>query len=273
MVNASRPLDIKKQTGFGLIAALCIIVLYLPMLVIIVYSFNNSPGIGANWQGMTTHWYQSVLNNAAFFDSAWLSFLIAGVAMVLSTVLATAAALGTTRGTPWPGQNAVFVAITSTLVVPEIIMGIALLVFFSFLSSTVGITLGLWKLILSHTAFCIPFAYLPIRGRLEGMDISLENAAADLYANRWQTFRHVTLPLLLPGITSGAALSFIVSFDDFTITQLVAGPGETTLPLFIWGRIRNTLTPELNVMCTLLLLVSLLFVVLSFVLSNKKKAD
>ena len=125
--------------------------------------------------------------------------------------------------------------------------------------------------------FCIPFAYMPIRARLEDMDLTLENAAADLYATPWNTFRRITLPLLLPGILSGAALAFIVSFDDFTITQLVAGPGQTTLPLYIWNQIRRPMTPEINAISTILLMVSILFVSISFLtcasarLARKKK--
>ena len=266
-----RSLDVKKQTGFGFIACTCIAVLYLPLLVIVAYSFNSASNVGARWQGFTGNWYNVVLANGEFYDATILSLVVAVSAMLISTVLATAAALGMTRGRPWRGQASAYLAITSPLVVPEIVTGVSLLSFFAFLSSISGVEFGVWKLILAHAAFCIPFAYLPIRARLEGMDITLDNAAADLYATQWQTFRHVTLPLLVPGISSGAALAFIVSFDDFTITQLIAGPGETTLPLYIWGRIRRTLTPELNAMCTLLLLISLAFIVFSFVLSLRRR--
>ncbi|MCK3779276.1 ABC transporter permease [Ensifer sesbaniae] len=271
-VAVVRSPDIKKQSGFAFIAGSCIAVLYLPMLVIIAYSFNSANNLAAKWHGFTTGWYNVVLANGEFYDSAILSVIVAVAATLISTVLATAAALGTTRGRPWRGQGSAYLAITTPLVVPEIVTGISLLSFFAFLSTVTGVDLGIWKLILAHSAFCIPFAYLPIRARLEGMDTTLDNAAADLYATPWKTFRYVTLPLLVPGISSGAALAFIVSFDDFTITQLIAGPGETTLPLYIWGRIRRTLTPELNAMCTLLLLISLAFIVLSFVLSHRRRA-
>ena len=139
-----------------------------------------------------------------------------------------------------------------------------------FRSSLANINFGIGNLILAHTVFCIPFAYMPIRARLEDMDVTLENAAADLYATPWRAFRHVTLPLLMPGITAGAALAFIVSFDDFTITQLVAGPGQTTLPLFIWSQIRRPITPELNAMCSILLAISILFVLASYLIARKR---
>lgn len=271
-VVTTRSPDVKKQTGFGSIALICIAVLYLPLLVIIAYSFNAANNVAARWHGFTMDWYRVMFANGEFYDATILSITVAISAMLISTALATAAALGTMRGRPWRGQTSAYLAITAPLVVPEIITGVSLLSLFAFLSTVSGIELGIWKLILAHAAFCIPFAYLPIRARLEGMDNSLDNAAADLYATRWQTFRYVTLPLLVPGVSSGAALAFIVSFDDFTITQLIAGPGETTLPLYIWGRIRRTLTPELNAMCTLLLLISLACIVLSFVLSHRRRA-
>lgn len=265
-------IDIKKQTGFGLVAAICIIVLYVPILVILLFSFNDANSIGADWNGFTTHWYQVMSENEGFFEAAFLSVTIALIATVLSTIVGTAAALATTRVKPWKGQTATVLAITSPLIVPEIVGAVALLAFFSFVAQTFGLSFGIFKLIAAHTSFCIPFAYLPIRSRLEGMDITLENAAADLYADGWKTFRHVTFPLLIPGISSGAALAFIVSFDDFTITQLLAGPGETTLPLYIYSHLRTAVTPELNAMCTSLLLVSIFFIALSFLISKNRDA-
>lgn len=262
--------DVKKQPGFGIVAAICIAVLYLPLMIIAAYSFNAANNIGAVWNGFTVDWYASALQNREFYDAAILSFVLAFAAMVISTVLATAAALGTTRGKPWRGQTAAFVTLTSPLVIPEIVTGISLLAFFAAVTAVIDANLGIGKLLIAHVTFCIPFAYLPIKARLEGMDETLETAAADLYATRWQTFRYVTLPLLVPGISSGAALAFIVSFDDFTITQLVAGPGETTLPLYIYTRIRRALTPEINAMCTLLLLISFLFIILSFAVSKRR---
>ena len=158
------------------------------------------------------------------------------------------------------------------LMVPEIITAVATLSFFALLSRSFNIDFGIGNLIIAHTVFCIPFAYMPIRARLEDMDLTLENAAADLYASPWQAFKRITLPLLMPGIASGTALAFIVSFDDFTITQLVAGPGQTTLPLFIWNQIRRPMTPEINAISTILLMVSILFISVSFIISKSRKS-
>lgn len=269
--GSNAKIDIKRQTGFGFIAIACLVTLYLPILVVLIFSFNSAMSIGASWQGFSLRWYGALMKNQGFFDSATLSIVIAITATILSTIIGTMAALATTRVKRWRGQAATTLIITSPLIVPEIVSAVSLLAFFSFVAQTFGISFGILKIVLAHTSFCVPFVYLPVKARLEGLDVTLENAAADLYADRWKTFRYVTLPLLLPGISSGAALAFIVSFDDFTITQLIAGPGETTLPLFIWSRIRNIVTPELNAMCTVLLVVSIAFVILSFVLTRKKQ--
>ena len=133
----------------------------------------------------------------------------------------------------------------------------------------IGLRLGLLTLIIGHTVFCIPFAYLPIRARLEGMDPALREAAADLYADAWATFQRVTLPLLWPGILAGALLAFIISLDDFVISYFVAGAGSTTLPVYIFGMIRIGVTPEVNALSTLMLLISVLFVSLSFLVQRR----
>lgn len=146
------------------------------------------------------------------------------------------------------------------LLVPEIVTAVASLLFFLAL----GLELGLTTVLIAHIVFCLPFAYLPIRARLEGLDPRLAEAAADLYASRWQAFRRVTLPLILPGVVSGAMLAFIVSLDDFVITFFVAGAGATTLPVYIFGLIRMGITPEVNAISALLLMVSIAFVVLSY---------
>ena len=197
--------------------------------------------------------------------------IIAVTATIVSTVTATLAASGMTRVKPWRGLMAAFMVINLPLMVPEIVTAIATLSFFALVAGRLGINLGIGNLIIAHSVFCIPFAYMPIRARLEDMDLTLEQAAADLYATPWHAFRRVTLPLLVPGILSGMALAFIVSFDDFTITQLVAGPGQTTLPLYIWNQIRRPMTPEINAISTILLMVSIIVVAISFLIARKRR--
>jgi len=262
-------MDLKRQPGFRTIAMFCIALLYTPIVVLALFSFNGGNDL-THLSGFSTQWYAKAFVNQDLRDAAVNTLTISLTAMVLATILATAAAIGTTRTRKWRGQGAAFMVINLPLMVPEIITAVATLSFFSLLAGAAGINLGIGNLILAHTVFCIPFAYMPIRARLEDMDVTLENAAADLYATPWNAFRRVTLPLLAPGISSGAALAFIVSFDDFTITQLVAGPGQTTLPLFIWNQVRRPLTPELNAMCSILLGISILFVLASYLIARKR---
>jgi spermidine/putrescine transport system permease protein len=230
----------------------------------------NSGSLVTHWEGVTLGWYGTALLNEEFHSAAKNTMIISVTATIVSTICATLAAIGMTRVKPWRGLAAAFMVINLPLMVPEIITAVATLSFFALIAGTFGLNFGIGNLILAHTVFCIPFAYMPIRARLEDMDLTLEYAAADLYATPWNAFRRITLPLLVPGIMSGAALAFIVSFDDFTITQLVAGPGQTTLPLYIWNQIRRPMTPEINAISTILLMVSILFVSISFLIARRR---
>ncbi len=263
-----RGLDVKYQPGFGTVAVLCLVMLYAPILVLVAYSFNANRSVTI-WTEFSLDWYVRALVNEGVQNAAGNSLRIAAVATVAATAIATAAALATTRIHRFRGQTGAQIVINLPLVVPEIVTAVATLSFFALLRVTTGITFGIGNLMLAHTVFCIPFAYLPIRARLQDMDLTLEQAAADLYATPWRTFRRVTLPLMMPGIIAGAMLAFIVSFDDVIITFMVAGPGETTLPIYIFGQIRRGVTPEVNAVSTVLLAVSVSFVTLFFFLGRK----
>jgi spermidine/putrescine transport system permease protein len=239
--------------------------LYLPILVLLAYSFNANEQ-ATIWTGFSTRWYGIVLQNDDIMRALRNSLLVATTATLAATLLATLAALGMARGR-FRGQDAVSGLIGLPLVVPEIVTAVATLLFFVLL----GFRLGLGTVVLAHTVFCIPFAYLPIRARLEGMDPVLQEAAADLYAGPWATFRRVTLPLLWPGILSGAMLAFIISLDDFVITYFVAGAGSTTLPIYIFGMIRIGITPEVNAVSALMLIVSIAFVSLSWLVGRVRR--
>jgi spermidine/putrescine transport system permease protein len=232
--------------------------LYVPIVILIVLSFNENR-TATIWTGFSTQWYGVVLANRDIISAARNSLIIASTATLIATIAATAAALGMSRGR-FSGQDAVGGLIALPLVVPEIVTAVATLLFFLI----VGIRLGLTSLIIAHTVFCIPFAYLPIRARLDGMDPLLEQAAADLYATPLAAFRRITLPLLWPGILSGAMLAFIISLDDFVISYFVAGAGSTTLPVYIFGMIRIGITPEVNAVSAMMLVISILFVSLSY---------
>ena len=263
-----KSIDLKYQPGFSQIAWFCIVVLYAPIAVLVLFSFNQNRSVTV-WTEFSFDWYVKAAQNEGIQHAAWVSLEVAFIAMVISTILATMAALVTTRTPPYRGLNVAVTVINQPLMVPEVVTAVATLIFFAIIKQATGVT-GIGYLIAAHTAFCIPFAYMPIRARLEDMDLSLEQAAADLYAPPFKVFRRVTLPLMMPGIMAGAMLAFIVSLDDVIITLFVAGPGETTLPLYILGQIRRGVTPEINAVSTLFLGISAILVTLIFLFGTDK---
>jgi len=260
--------DVRQQTGFTTIAMLCFVMLYAPILTLVVYSFNAGTSV-AIWEGFSWRWYESAFANQQVQDASVRSLTIAAFAAVLSTLVATLAALATTRTKPFKGLTFIYAFINQPLMVPEIVTGVALLIFFAAIKNATGYT-GLGYLLIAHTAFCIPFAYLPIRARLENMDLSLERAAADLYATPFQTFRRVTLPLLWPGVLAGGMLAFVISLDDVVITELVKTAGQDTLPTYMLGQLRRVVTPEMNAISSVFLALSIVMVTIFFLLNRKK---
>ena len=265
---ADRGFSVSRLPGFATIALLAFLALYIPILTLVIFSFNSEVTMGV-WGEFSLDWYVKAWANDDVKDATLRSLTIAGFAAVFSTTLATMAALGTTRRAAFKGQTLIYVAINQPLMVPEIVTAVALMIVFGLIKTVTGIH-GLGYLILAHTAFCIPFAYLPIRARLEGMDLTLETAAADLYATPWATFRRVTLPLLMPGIIAGAMLAFVVSLDDVVITEFVKSAGQDTLPTYMLGQLRRQLTPEINAISTGLLLITVLLLTAFFLLTRKK---
>jgi len=260
------PLDLKRYPGFRPLTWVCMIFLYAPILVMAIYSFNAIRSITV-WGGFSFEWYAKAFQNEAIQSAAINSLTVAIIAATVATCFSTAACLGFLRGRRFKGQEAAFGILNLPLMVPEIVTAVATLVFFL----AVGIELGLITVILAHMVFCIPFSFMPISARFEGIEAHFEEAARDLYADGRQAFLHVTLPLLVPGVISGFMLAFIVSLDDFIITNMVAGPGATTLPLAIYGLVRTGFTPEINAISTLLLGVSIIFVSLSHVIGRMGK--
>jgi len=226
--------DQKRYPGFGAVTWACMIFLYAPLIVIALYSFNEIRSITV-WGGFSLHWYAKAFNNELIQRATWNSLIVAVCAASMATLLATAAALGIIRYRRFRAREACIGVINLPLMVPEIVTAIASLVFFVL----VGIPLGFGSIILAHTVFCIPFAYLPIAARLEGIEYYYEEAAGDLYADPGRAFRYVLLPMLMPGVLAGFMLAFIISLDDFIITNFVAGPGASTLPLAIYGMVRT----------------------------------
>ena len=265
----ARAFSVKRQPGFATVAIVCFLALYAPLATLIVYSFTAGPNI-AVWEGFSFRWYVAAWENEQVQQATARSLIIAICASAIATVAATMAALGTTRVRPYRGQTAVYALINQPLMVPEIVTAVALLIVFSMIKAATGYT-GLGYLIMAHTAFCIPFAYLPIRARLEDMDRTLETAAADLYATPWKAFRHVTLPLLGPGIVAGAMLAFVISLDDVVITEFVKSGGQETLPTYMLGQFRRIVTPEINAISSVFLLLSIAIVTVFFFISRKRQ--
>lgn len=263
---AKRGFDIRKLTGFSSIAMACFFMLYMPIVLLVVYSFNAGTSI-AIWEGFSWRWYVSAWDNEMVQEATVRSLVIAVSAATTSTSVAVLAALATTRTGKFRGQTAVFALIHQPLMVPEIVTAVALLIFFASIKVVTGYT-GLLYLIIAHSAFCIPFAYLPIRARLQGMDLSLEQAAADLYGTPFKVFRYITLPQLWPGILAGAMLAFVISLDDVVITEFVKSAGQDTLPTYMLGQLRRVVTPEINAISTVLLCISIIMVI-AYTLLNK----
>ncbi|MDO9416149.1 ABC transporter permease [Pararhizobium sp.] len=264
----AKPFSIRRQTGFTTIAMICFFALYLPIAVLIIYAFNAGESL-SQWDGVSLRWFEKAFENQQVVDAAVRSLQIAIVAAVVATVAATMAALATTRTEAYRGLTAKYAFINLPLMIPEIVSAVALLILFSRIKIWTGYS-GLGYLIAAHTAFCIPFAYLPIRARLEGMDLALERAAADLYATPWKTFRFVTLPLLWPGILAGMMLAFVISLDDVVITEFVKSGGQDTLPTYMLGQLRRAITPEMNAISAVFLLLSVSIVTVFFFINKKR---
>ncbi|WP_246082519.1 ABC transporter permease [Rubellimicrobium rubrum] len=257
--------------GFGLVAVASFAVLYLPIITLVIFSFNASTSM-SSWGGLSLDWYRAAWRNEVVQEATVRSLILATSAAVISTTVATLAALGTTRQGRFPGRTAIYAMVNQPLMVPEIVTAVSLLIVFGFVRSLTGYQ-GLGYLILAHSAFCVPFAYLPIRARLEGMDRTLELAAADLYASPVQAFRRITLPLLAPGIMAGAMLAFVVSLDDVVITEFVKSAGQDTLATYMLGQFRRTLTPEVNAISTALLGFTLVLLTGFFLITRKRARD
>ena len=264
----AEPFSIRRQPGFTTIAILCFALLYLPIATLVFYAFNAGVSVAA-WEGFSLRWFGAAMANERVQEAAWHSFIIATVAALISTVVATMAALATTRTEPYRGLTFKYAFINQPLMVPEIVTAVALLIVFSRIKVWTGYT-GLGYLMAAHTGFCIPFAYLPIRARLENMDLTLERAAADLYATPWATFRRVTLPLLWPGILAGLMLAFVISLDDVVITEFVKSAGQETLPTYMLGQLKRAVTPEMNAISTVFLLLSVVIVTVFFFINRKR---
>lgn len=276
-----------RRTGrlaFALVPWIAYLFLWIPILVLILFSFNDSR-MSAVWRGFTFHWYQGLLagqfgdqpnfTTANLLDALQRSLFVGAVSTAIATVLGTMVALGLDRYRV-RGKRLIEMLMYLPVVIPEITMGLSLLIYFSsgfnVLRQWFGVqwTLSLWTVIIGHVVFSLPFVAIAVRARLSGMTRSLEEAARDLGANEWRTFQRITLPLLMPGILAGALLAFTLSLDDFVITFFTQGPGTTTLPLFVYGMIKFQVTPDINAISTLMVLASIALVTCSLLIQRNR---
>ena len=238
--------------------------LYLPIIILVIYSFNANKVVGV-WTGFSTQWYTELFNDRQLGNAFKVSMWVAFWSTLISTVLGTMGALVLERFR-FRGKLGLDAVMYLPIIIPDIVMALSTLLFFVMFA----VPLSRNTILIAHVAFNISFVAVVVRARLANMDSSLEEAAADLGANEWTTFRRITLPLLMPGIVSAALLAFTLSLDDFVITFFVAGPGSTTLPVRVYSMIKFGVTPEVNAISSLMLAGSTFLVVLSLILQRKE---
>ena len=246
---------------------------YIPILALIIFSFNAGK-VPTVWEGFSFRWYTSLVNDEAILRSFRNTLIVTFVSTFFSTIIGTMVSLAMERyrfRLKLPFDAVLYMPI----IIPDIVIALATLLFFiivfNMIKNLFGVTwgLGLSTIIIAHVAFNISFVATIVRARLIDMDPNMEQAARDLYADEWQTFRRVTMPLLMPGIISGALMAFTLSLDDFVITFFVSGPGSTTLPLLVYSKVKFGVTPDLNALATLLMVFSIGLVLLSQFLQRR----
>jgi putrescine transport system permease protein len=243
--------------------ALGLAFLYLPILILVIYSFNASRLVTV-WGGWSTRWYASLLDNEAMLDAAWISLRIAFLSACAATVLGTLAALALVRAGRFRGRLLFSGLVYAPLVMPEVITGLALLLLFV----AIEIERGFWTVTIAHTTLTMCFVTVIVQARLLGFDRSLEEAAMDLGCPPLRTFMTVTLPLIAPAIAAGWVLAFMLSLDDLVIANFVTGPGATTLPIRIYSEVRLGVKPEINAICTIIIGVVAIGIIVASLLAK-----
>ncbi|WP_416309574.1 ABC transporter permease [Spirulina sp. 06S082] len=290
MPTSSKKIDLLIRSGgktmlwLNSIAAFAF--LYAPILILIIYSFNQSRST-AVWRGFTLDWYLNLFAglmgngspaNTQIWSALGNSIIVGGISTILATILGTAIGLGMERFR-FRGRTILEGLLFLPIIIPDITMGISLLIFFSFifqlLENITGIrlVLGLPTVIIGHVSFNISYVAVVVRAKIAELDPTLEEAASDLGANEWKTFQRITLPLIAPGILSGALLAFTLSLDDFVITFFTNGVGSTTLPVFVYGMIKLSVTPAINAISTIMLLLSIGIVISSLALQRRSNLN
>ena len=266
-MSSNKQLKGASRNLLGLNAVLVYVFFYAPIALLVFFSFSDDELVG-RWGGFTLRWYEAFADNAEVQDALTISIRVAIVSTLVSVVLGTMAALALERYR-FRGNKFFDALLYLPVIVPDVTMAVMMLLFFAagrdLLDAVFGISFakGVATVTLSHIAFSISFVSIVVRARISGMSQRLQEAAHDLYASRFQSFRFVTLPLIVPGVVGGALLSLTLSLDDVVITQFAAGPGSTTLPVFVFGLIRRGVTPLINAVSVVMLAISILLVLLS----------
>lgn len=262
-----RILDIRSFPGVGPVAVAALVFLYLPMLVTTVYAFNAGDQ-ALVWEGFSTQWFGYVLTNHTIIDTAITSVQLAVAATVAAVVMALAFALSV-DGLRRRGSALANALMAAPLIIPEVVLAVATLAFIRM----IGLQPGFLSLFLAHTTFCIPFALMPIRSRLDAIGREVFEAGADLGATAAPMLWRITLPLLVPGLVSGALLSFVISMDDFIISSFLSSAGSTTLPVYLYGLIRRGPSPAINVVALLLLTLAVVVTSFTYLAPKKKRSE
>jgi spermidine/putrescine transport system permease protein len=255
-------------------AAFCYLFLYAPIAILVIFSFSNSSLSGV-WGGFTFDWYVQLFADERLMAALWNSIKVATASMIIATIFGTLVALGLERFR-FRGRTTLDVVLYLPIVIPDIVMAVMLLLFFSTALQLInGFFDTTWRqnlftIIIAHVAFNISFVAVVVRASLRGFDWRLEEAAQDLGANEWQTFWRITFPLILPGVLGGALLAFTISLDDYVISFFTTGPGASTLPIEVFSKIRRSITPEINAISTLMLLVSIALIATSQLLQRRR---
>lgn len=258
-------MTMRRLSPFNLVSiALGLAFLYLPIAILIVYSFNDSRLVSV-WGGWSLRWYRALLEDSAMLEAAFVSLRVAMLSATLATVLGTLAALALVRAGRFRGRLAFSAMVYAPLVMPEVIIGLSLLLLFV----AADFSRGFWTTALAHTTLTMCFVTVIVQSRLLDFDRSLEEAAMDLGCPPLRTFFSVTLPLIAPAIVSGWMLAFTLSLDDLVIASFTTGPGATTLPIRIYSEVRLGVKPEINAICTLMIATVALIVVVASLLSKR----
>jgi len=241
--------------------------LYLPMVILVIYSFNASKLVTV-WAGFSTRWYGVLLHDQAFLDAAWVTLRVAVFSSTAATVLGTMAALVMVRAGRFPGRTLFSGMIYAPLVMPDVITGLSLLLLFI----AIGLDRGILTIVLAHTTFSMCYVAIVVASRLENFDRSVEEAALDLGCTPFDAFRSVTLPIIAPAVASGWLLAFTLSLDDLVISSFTSGPGSTTLPIRIYSAVRLGVSPEINALSTIMIAIVTTGVLITAYLSRRSIA-